>query len=81
MSYEALFPEGTLVEIVSREELERFRDQWRLHHKLEPEQLACAGKSGRVSSVGYYHGGDVLYLVEGIPGIWHECCLNASKAN
>ena len=25
--------------------------------------------------VGYYHGGDVLYELEGVPGVWHEVCL------
>jgi hypothetical protein len=25
--------------------------------------------------VGFYHGGDVLYTLDGIPGLWHEQCL------
>jgi hypothetical protein len=29
-------------------------------------------------SVGFYHGGDVLYVLEGIPGVWHESCLTKS---
>jgi hypothetical protein len=32
-----------------------------------------------VTSVRYYHGGDVLYELEGIPGIWHEACLTSPR--
>jgi hypothetical protein len=28
-----------------------------------------------VQEVGFYHGGDVLYQLRGVPGTWHECCL------
>jgi hypothetical protein len=28
-----------------------------------------------VAAIGYYHGGDVLYTLNDIPGIWHEQCL------
>jgi hypothetical protein len=41
---------------------------------LQPEQLECAGRVGVVKAVGYYHGGDVLYWFEDLPGTWHECC-------
>ena len=51
---------------------------WKLHDKLRPEQLEFAGRTGKIKSVGFYHGGDELYQVEGIPGIWHEQCLEAS---
>jgi hypothetical protein len=34
-------------------------------------------KTGKIKSVGFYHGGDVLYEIEGVPGIWHERCLEA----
>jgi hypothetical protein len=30
---------------------------------------------GKVVDVGFYHGGDELYHVECMPGIWHESCL------
>jgi hypothetical protein len=30
-----------------------------------------------VRDVGFYHGGDVLYHLDGAPGIWHEVCLHA----
>ena len=37
--------------------------------------MPFAGKAARVADVGFYHGGDVLYGLEGIPGTWHEACL------
>jgi hypothetical protein len=76
MLYKADYPEGTVVKVVSRQDLEKFRQVWRLHNPLQLEQLQYADRTGPVSSVGYYHGGDVLYQLEGIPGIWHECCLH-----
>jgi hypothetical protein len=39
------------------------------------EQLVFAGSSATIASVGFYHCGDVLYVLEGIPGVWHESCL------
>jgi len=50
-------------------------ETWRFHHPLTQDQIAYAGLRGRVADVGFYHGGDELYHVEGIPGIWHEVCL------
>jgi hypothetical protein len=32
------------------------------------------GRAAKVKSIGYYHGGDVLYQLEGVPGIWQEQC-------
>ncbi|HSQ32233.1 MAG TPA: hypothetical protein VLN49_20400 [Gemmatimonadaceae bacterium] len=48
---------------------------WTYHDKLQPEQLAYAGQVGAVKAYGFYHGGDELYWLEGIPGTWHEQCL------
>lgn len=28
-------------------------------------------------TVGFYHGGDELYGLEGVPGLWHKQCLTA----
>jgi len=63
------FPPGARVRIVDRPALERFRRDWRYHHPLEPEQLTFAGAPATVNDVGFYHGGDELYSLEGIPGI------------
>jgi hypothetical protein len=38
-------------------------------------QLEAAGKAAQVKSVGFYHGGDELYELEDLPGLWHEANL------
>ena len=75
--YHAAFVQGTNVTIRERGDLEEFRRNWHHHHPLTPEQLAFAGQSAKVVSVSFYHGGDPLYALEGIPGMWHETCLKA----
>jgi hypothetical protein len=75
---EELFPAGSRVRIADRQELARFQADWRYHHPLQPEQLEHAGEIARVREVSFYHGGDVLYELENIPGIWHEQCLAAA---
>src|SRR6516162_3628565 len=75
--YEAQYPVGTLVLVASQAQLDEFFRAWRLHHPLTPEQLSYTGRTAPVASIGFYHGGDVLYQLEGIPGIWHERCLGA----
>ena len=73
--YTEEFPKGSKVKIADRAFLEDFRQTWKYHHKLEPEQLGFAGKIADVKSVGFYHGGYELYELDGVPGIWHEACL------
>jgi hypothetical protein len=75
--YKAEFPKGSVVKVASRSILENFLKTWRLHNKLQPEQLEHAGIVAEVESVGFYHGGDELYTLKRIPGIWHEQCLEA----
>jgi hypothetical protein len=65
--YREKYPTGSLVNVAKRDIL----------NKLQAEQLDYAGKTGKIKSVGFYHGGDVLYEIEGVPGIWHERCLEA----
>ena len=74
------FPEGTLVKIVSRSELEKFLKEWKFHNPLKAEQLDFADKTAIVEKVGFYFGGDELYDLEGIPGTWHECCLRLQSS-
>ncbi len=76
--YNAEYPEGSKVRIVSREVLEDFLKTWHYHNKLRPEQLGYAGKTAEVESVGFYHGGDEIYKLRGVPGVWHESCLERS---
>jgi hypothetical protein len=66
------------VRIAERHALEHFRQTWNLHNPLLPEQLAFGGSRATVGSIGFYHGGDVLYVLDGIPGVWHEQCLTAN---
>jgi len=71
----AKFPDGSLVRVSDRAELDGFAQTWIWHHKLEVEQLKHAGQVARVTKSCMYHGGDVMYELEGMPGLWHEQCL------
>ena len=73
--YNEQFPVGTRVQIASQERLDEFKRSWRYHHPVTLEQLGFAGRPAIVRNVAFYHGGDVLYELEGIPGTWHEQCL------
>ena len=73
--YEELFPVGSEVLIASAEELQTFRREWRLHNPLSVNQLAFANATAVVKSVGFYHGGEALYELDGVPGVWHEGLL------
>jgi len=73
--YRAQYPAGTRVRVASRADLQNFLQTWKLHDPLAPEQLNYAGQVAEVQSVGFYHGGDELYQLQGVPGIWHERCL------
>jgi hypothetical protein len=78
--YREAFPVGSAVRIADRASLEAFMESWRYHHKLQPEQLAYAARSTRVEEVGFYHGGDPVYKLEGIPGLWLEQCLVGAES-
>jgi hypothetical protein len=77
--YKAAFPAGTEVRIADHAFLKDFAATWKYHHKLQPEQLAYAGHEARIEEVGYYHGGDPLYKLAGIPGLWLEQCLRGHE--
>jgi len=70
--YESMFDIGDAVRIEKREALEFFRAEWKFHDPLSDEQITHAGQSATVRKVGFYHGGDALYELDGIPGVWHE---------
>ena len=76
--YVEAFPRGTRVRVLELEALEQFRAEWKWHHPIQPEQMHYAGAEAIVESVGFYHGGDVLYQLQGVPGTWHESCLSAA---
>jgi hypothetical protein len=69
------FPLGTRVRVADRASLEEFAAKWRFYHKLQPEQLACAGREATIIQVGFNYGGDAVYQLDGIPGMWPEQCL------
>jgi hypothetical protein len=73
--YKEDYQVGSRVRVIGRKELERFRKAWSYHHPLKEKQLEYAGQIAIVQEVSFYHGGDELYALEGIPGIWHEACL------
>jgi hypothetical protein len=75
---QAEFEVGTEVRIADRAFLEKFMEEGQYHNELEPEQLEYAGAVAKVKRVEFFHGGDEIYTLEGIPGVWHEECLRAA---
>ena len=71
----ARFPDGSKVRIASQTVLNKFLQTWKWHHKLEPNQLEYAGQVATVDKSYMYHGGDIIYKLENVPGLWHEQCL------
>jgi hypothetical protein len=74
----AEFEVGAEVRLANRAFLEKFMEEGQYHNELEPEQLAYAGKVAKVKAIEFFHGGDEIYTLEGIPGVWHEECLAAA---
>jgi hypothetical protein len=70
--YREDYPVGTEVRIKSVQVLQHFYDSWKLHHPLLADQLAFSGRTTKVKGVSFYHGGDELYGLVDVPGIWHE---------
>ncbi len=76
--YQERFPIGCPVQVADSDALAHFKETWEFHHPLQEEQLQFAGLITTINSVGYYHGGDVLYGLRGTGGYtWHEACLRA----
>jgi hypothetical protein len=78
--YKEAFLKGSKVRVISRAALEAFAREWKYHHKLRPEQMEYAGARATVKEVSFYHGGDQLYVLENVPGIWHESCLELADS-
>jgi hypothetical protein len=77
-AYNARFPVGTKVQVKDEGLLRQFQDRSKLRHPISAEQIETAGQVDVVTNVGFYHGADVLYKLETLPGIWHEECLKAA---
>lgn len=73
--YKEAYPKGSRIRIASRATLKEFRRNWKHHHRLKWWQLWYADRVTVVTRVSYYHGGDTLYSLGNVPGIWHESCL------
>jgi len=73
----AEFEIGSEVRIADRAFIESFLEEGPYHYALEPEPLEFAGRVAKVKSVEFFHGGDEIYTLEGISGVWHEECLSA----
>jgi len=73
--YHSAFDGGEYARIADLETLRRFQQSWTLHHPLQEEQLAYAGKDARIVSVSFYHCGTPIYQFLNIPGTWHESCI------
>jgi len=73
--YQAQFATGCHVRVQTAAVLAHFHKRWTLHHALTVEMLSFAGQEAVVKTVSFFHGGDVLYTLSGIPGTWHEACL------
>jgi hypothetical protein len=69
---------GSQVRVADRAFLEKFLEEGQYHNELEPEQLEYAGRAAEVKKVEFFTGGDEIYTLEGIPGVWHEECLSAA---
>ena len=78
-SVQGSFAKGSKVRVRAREELLAFQRSWKFHHPVSDDMLSFAGQQTTVVGVGFYHGGDVLYHLDGIPGTWHETCLEGFK--
>jgi hypothetical protein len=72
----AEFEIGTEVRVADRAFLEEFLEAGQYHNELDPEQLEYAGRVAKVKAVEFFHGGDEIYTLDGVPGVWHEECLS-----
>jgi hypothetical protein len=72
------FEVGSEVRIADRAFLEAFLEAGQYHNELEPEQVEFAGRVAKVKSAEFFTGGDEIYTLVGIPGVWHEECLSAA---
>jgi hypothetical protein len=81
MAYNALYSPQSRVRIADAQVLRQYmRPRYKLHHPVENEWLRYAGESHQVVSAGMYFGGDIVYVLDGLPGkVWREECLVADQ--
>lgn len=73
--YTPTYPTESRVRIANAAVLAQFMRDWSYHNPLIREQLPYADVEAVVAEVAFYHGGDALYTLRGVPGVWHEACL------
>jgi len=76
--YKEEFPVGSKVQIVDVESLKEFVSSWKWHHPLGNSQVEFADQIAEVEGFSFYHGGDEIYRLLGLPSCWHEQGLRAS---
>jgi hypothetical protein len=76
----AKFRDGTTIHLAERATLDEFFRTYDGHHRLEANQLESGGKVAIVRASYMYHGGDMLYELEGLPGLWHEQLLGPAQS-
>jgi hypothetical protein len=72
-AYHSVFLRGENVKIKPPEFLRQYlAPDWRWHNPLDSDNLKFAGGVFAVVDIGYFHGGEVMYELQGIRGFWHE---------
>jgi len=74
-----LFLIGSTVQIVGQKELKEFLEAQPkgMRHPLKPEQVEYGGMSGKVIEARMYQGGAIAYVLENIPGAWHQALVRS----
>jgi len=67
---------GDTVRIADQKVLEQFFLTWKLHHPLVADQIPLGGQTATIKTSMMYHGGDILYELVEVPGIWHQQLLS-----
>jgi len=77
--FQELFPVGSRVRIIERQDLREFAKGWKYDYKPQRSQMKFGGREAIVKAVTYYHG-EVLYELDEVPGVWWEECLRKAAA-
>jgi len=70
--YHPIFKKGDKIKINDKDYLLNFQRTWKYHHNITDDQIKYAERLAAVKDVYIYHGGEVMYALKSIPGIWLE---------
>jgi hypothetical protein len=73
--YHEAFRVGEKIRIKSKEYLLNFKKSWKYHNNITNDQIEYGGQEVYVDRIGAYHGGNLLYELKDVPGVWHEQLL------